>query len=252
MGSHAGASGDAADRSGNVSQHVSDTSPAPPHDVDSEWLVNQIAHALRGPIFAAMVQADTLERVAEDPERAVRSARMLRDQLQRLEGALQEMLLYGRPAPITRRETDVGRLLTELCDAYRDAFADGRAAIGLDHAVDGVSGDLDPQAVDVILRRIVDNAVRHSPPPHEVEIVGTADARVVVVEIRDRGEGMSGEILERAVLPFFPQHGGRPGLGLAIADKFTKALGGRLSLAAREGGGTVARVELPLDGPSDP
>jgi len=231
---------------------VPDGSPTPPRDLDSEWLVNQIAHALRGPIFAAMVQADTLERVADDPERATRSARMLREQLDRLEGALQEMLLYGRPAPITRRDTDVGRLLAELCGAYRDAFADGTAGIELSHDADGVIAELDPQAVDVVLRRIVDNAIRHSPPPHEVEIGCTVGDGSLVIEVRDRGEGMSKEILDRALLPFYPQHGGRPGLGLAIADKFATALGGHLTVAARDGGGTVVRVQLPLAAPTHP
>lgn len=235
-----------------MSRGVSNGSPTAPHDLDSEWLVNQIAHALRGPIFAAMVQADTLERVADDPARAARSAHMLREQLDRLEGALQEMLLYGRPAPITRRETDVGRLLSELCGAYRDAFAAGTAAIELSHDADGVVADLDPQAVDIILRRIVDNAVRHTEPPHAVEIGCAVGDGSVVLEVRDRGEGMTEEILDRAILPFYPQHGGRPGLGLAIADKFTTALGGRLTLAARDGGGTVARVELPLAAPTHP
>ncbi len=231
---------------------MSDDSPTPSPEVDAEWLVNQIAHALRGPIFAAMVQADTLERVADDPARAARSAHMLREQIDRLESALQEMLLYGRPAPITRRDTDVGRLLTELCGAYRDAFADGTAAIDLDHDADGVIADLDPQAVDVILRRVVDNAVRHTPPPHEVEIVGTVRDDSVGIEVRDRGEGMTEEILDRAVLPFYPQHRGRPGLGLAIANKFATALGGRLAVIARDGGGTVVRVELPLAAPVRP
>ena len=228
---------------------MTDTGFTAVRGVDSEWLVNQIAHALRGPIFAAMVQADTLARVASDPERASRSADMLRNQIQRLEEALQEMLLYGRPASLNARETDVVRLLTELCGAYRDAFADGSAAIRLEHEVDGLTADLDPQAVDVILRRIVDNAIRHSTAPHEVEIVATATADTLALEVRDRGEGMTDDILDRAVLPFFPQHGGRPGLGLAIADKFASSLGGRLSLAARDGGGTVVRVELPLVGP---
>ena len=228
---------------------MSDSAPTPAPHTDPEWLVNQIAHALRGPIFAAMVQADTLERVAADPQRALRSATMLREQLQRLEASLEEMLLYGRPAPLACRETDLGRLLTELHGMYGDTFGDGTATPRLEHRLDGVTAVLDPQAVDVILRRLVDNAVRHTHDPGDVEIVGSAADGRVVLEVRDRGEGMSDDVLRSALLPFFPQHAGRPGLGLAGAAKFAASLGGTVTVAAREGGGTVARVVLPIVGP---
>jgi signal transduction histidine kinase len=228
---------------------VKDPAPAADTHTDPEWLVNQIAHALRGPIFAAMVQADTLERVAGDPQRALRSATMLREQLERLEASLEEMLLYGRPARLACRETDLGRLLDELHGVYRDTFGDGGGRLRLDHQLEGVTATLDPQAVDVILRRLVDNALRHSPEPADVEIAASAGDGRFVVEVRDRGEGMSDEVLRSSLLPFFPQHAGRPGLGLAVASKFAASLGGTVTVATRDGGGIVARVALPLSGP---
>jgi signal transduction histidine kinase len=68
-----------------------------------------------------------------------------------------------------------------------------------------------------------------------------------VIEVSDRGPGISPELRERIFDRFYagggPERGGF-GLGLAIARDSTEAMGGRLELDSREGVGTTARVIL--------
>ncbi len=54
------------------------------------------------------------------------------------------------------------------------------------------------------------------------------------------------EILEKALLPFYPQHSGRPGLGLAIADKFARFFGGRIEIESTPNEGSTVKCVLPL------
>ena len=94
---------------------------------------------------------------------------------------------------------------------------------------------------------MLDNAVQHTEAPHEIRISALADPDgTVTITVSDQGAGIAPEILERALLPFFPQHSGRPGLGLAIAEKFARFLGGRIEIESVQGAGTVARCVLPL------
>ena len=53
-------------------------------EADREWLVNQIAHALRNPIFAATVQTEALHFRINDPQAVIKTADALHGQLQRL------------------------------------------------------------------------------------------------------------------------------------------------------------------------
>ena len=69
---------------------------------------------------------------------------------------------------------------------------------------------------------------------------------MVEFTVTDRGAGIPPEILEKALLPFFPQHSGRPGLGLAIADKFARFFGGRIEIESVPGSGTTVRCILPM------
>ncbi len=88
----------------------------------------------------------------------------------------------------------------------------------------------------------------------EVE-VGPADAarsdgdpgRYVVVEVQDTGCGMSAEVQDSAVEPFFTtkEPGRGSGLGLSTVFGFAAQSGGFLTLASREGQGTTVRLHFP-------
>ena len=216
----------------------------------TEWLVNQIAHALRNPIFAALVQLEALALRSGQAPGAEMTAETVYKQLKRLEHTVDEMLLYGRPAALRRTPVDVGRLVGEVADAYRRGEREEPAEVSLSSSTDGLQAHWDADAVRTILERLMDNAVQHTATPHRIEIRVSPDHDdQVMISIADDGDGIAADLADRIFLPFFPQHRGRPGLGLAIAAKFTDLHGGRLTVASRPQGGAEARVVLPLGGP---
>jgi signal transduction histidine kinase len=226
--------------------HDSSSSLEPQHDI--EWLVNQIAHAFRNPVFAALVQTEALLiRTADQPE-AKKAADILYKQLKRLENNLNEMLLLGRPARSKPQRVNVAKLVDSVAEVYRQG---GRGeAAEIEANVDGsdVEVNWDSKAVTVILERLLDNAVQHTEPPHRVEVrVLCDDPGHVTLVVRDEGDGISADLLDDALLPFFPQHRGRPGLGLAIVDKFVRVLGGQLTIDSQSGAGTEVSCTLPRD-----
>jgi signal transduction histidine kinase len=67
------------------------------------------------------------------------------------------------------------------------------------------------------------------------------------VAIADRGEGIPAGVDQKLFQPFFTtKKSGGMGLGLVISRDIVRRYGGEIGLAAREGGGTVAWVTLPL------
>lgn len=214
---------------------------------DREWLVNQIAHALRNPIFAATVQTEALHLRIDDREALVKTVDSLHAQLQRLSNSIDEMLLFGRPVRLTLEQVQVAEVLTALAADYRAGDRQAPARIALAEPDPRLIGRWDRNALVVILERMLDNAIQHTDPPHEVRLSAAVDGDgAVVFTVADNGHGIPPQILEKILMPFFPQHSGRPGLGLAIADKFARVLGGRIEIDSAEGSGTVARCILPM------
>jgi len=84
--------------------------------------------------------------------------------------------------------------------------------------------------------------------PSNVEIRGRSDADQVVIEIKDRGPGLSAEVARRAGEAFFStkSSGGGLGIGLFLANATIERFGGRVRIFNRDGGGACTQIALPI------
>jgi len=101
------------------------------------------------------------------------------------------------------------------------------------------------------LYNLVQNAVEASPPGGVVQVAAAVEAGVFVLEVSDRGPGIPPEIRERVFEPFFTTKAatvrtGGMGLGLSLVGRSVQALGGRVEIHDRPGGGTEVVVRLPI------
>jgi signal transduction histidine kinase len=69
----------------------------------------------------------------------------------------------------------------------------------------------------------------------------------VALVVRDRGNGIPPDEMERVRSAFYTRRRGGSGLGLAIAERFVEAQGGHIELENLEPHGFEARVVLPID-----
>jgi two-component system, OmpR family, osmolarity sensor histidine kinase EnvZ len=104
-------------------------------------------------------------------------------------------------------------------------------------------------AFERMVGNLVDNALRHGAPP--VDITAHVADRSFTLEVSDRGTGIPPDQVEYLKRPFTrgePARSGASGagLGLAIVERIARLHGGTLDLAPRSGGGTIARVTLPI------
>jgi CheY-like chemotaxis protein len=82
----------------------------------------------------------------------------------------------------------------------------------------------------------------------DAETKGLLPGEYISVEIRDEGEGMSPQIIDRATEPFFTTKttGKGTGLGLAMASGFVQQSRGRLEIESQVGRGTTIRMLFPV------
>ena len=109
----------------------------------------------------------------------------------------------------------------------------------------------DPVALRRLLANLLENAAHYGgSAPIDVEL--QCDQHAVAVSISDRGPGIPADQVEAVFQPFHrletarSNRTGGSGLGLAIARQLAIKHGWTIELLPRDGGGTVAKVRLPV------
>ncbi|MET0255031.1 MAG: ATP-binding protein [Luteibacter sp.] len=106
-------------------------------------------------------------------------------------------------------------------------------------------GWFDPTQVEQVLINLIKNAHEAGGDADEVGLAVHHVGGEMLIEVTDRGPGMSETVLAQALLPFYSTKRSGTGLGLALAREISEAHGGRIALSNREGGGLRVTLVLP-------
>lgn len=111
---------------------------------------------------------------------------------------------------------------------------------------------VDDVLFEQVLRNLIENANKYSPPGEPIEIRASSNGRELELEVADRGAGLAAGEEAFVFDKFYRGRNAiaRPGagLGLAICRGIVEAHGGRITAERRVGGGSVFRVLLPIEG----
>jgi len=142
--------------------------------------------------------------------------------------------------------TDPDVLIGDVLHAFTPVATAGGVTLATESSDDLPILELDPVRIREVLSNLVANALRHTPAGGTVSVGGSADARAVVLVVRDTGPGIDPMLLPHVFDRFVKGAASRgSGLGLAIARGLVEAHGGTITVDSTVGGGTTFRVVLP-------
>jgi len=202
-----------------------------------------VAHEVRNPLAGIRGSLQILE--SRLPV-GMREREIIAPMIQRIDGlnkTVEDILLFARPHPPRRRALELHHLIAEVAASARAAIPDLDSAVTV--AGDNATIQTDPEMLRAVLLNLLLNACQAS-TGRQVEIVTAVRDGLCSIQVLDRGPGIPQDARERIFDPFFTTKSGGTGLGLPIVRRLMDVQGGSVSLSAREGGGTVAEVVLPL------
>ncbi len=151
----------------------------------------------------------------------------------------------SQDGPVTSRLDQVAaRVIADLAPA---ALENG---VSLELATDeAVSVAVDGVLLDVLLRNLLDNAVRHGGAPGPVTVGCTEGTDGALLEVADRGPGVDEAELPELGSRFYRASSARgpgSGLGLSIVQRIAEGCGGTVRYRRGDDGrGLVVEVRLP-------
>ncbi|MDO8793620.1 MAG: ATP-binding protein [Vicinamibacterales bacterium] len=208
------------------------------------------AHELRTPLAAIRAQAQVALGVTDPVEREVvlRKVMAACDRTARL---MEQLLTLARldavPAALPE-QVDLRRLAAAAIAEAAPAAASRRIDVSLDgDAPAGLVGH--PALLQVLLRNLVDNAIRYTPDGGQVQVRVVRAASGVDLAVLDTGDGIPEAERERVLERFYRVTGARAdgsGLGLSIVARVAAVHGATVALdEGLCGVGTGVRVTFP-------
>ena len=216
--------------------------------------VADAAHELRSPLAALRLQVQSLGRAGDEEARALAVRRLLAG-IDRATRLVEQLLVLARQqAKIAAGERPQQVALAQVArSALLDAVDAAQAKsieLGLGSSDEGeIQGHRD--ALEVLVRNLLDNAIKYTPTGGRVEIGIERAGGNMVLRVADNGPGIPEEDRQRVLDRFYRVPGTETtgsGLGLAIVKSIAEFHGATMSLAqAPQLGGLLVEVSFPVD-----
>jgi signal transduction histidine kinase len=220
-----------------------------------DTFIDSVTHELKSPLASIKLCLQTLERDDLPEEKRQTLRRMIQDDVSRLSAFIDDVLQASRLA-----HDDVE---TDLDAVQLDAVvAQAVEAVAARHKIDrsdvrisvpeGLGLVTDRAALEIVLRNLVDNAVKYSPRPVAVEVRCTVEPGAVAIDVTDRGIGIPPRELARVFQRFYRvdhesvRKRKGTGLGLFVVSALVRNLGGTVRASSPGPGlGATFHVRLP-------
>ncbi|WNO52594.1 sensor histidine kinase [Stakelama saccharophila] len=219
-----------------------------------DGFTQRLDRALRGPLSRIIATADSIQAQTEGPLRDdyAEYAGDIAGAGRHLLGLIEDLVDLQA---VERDDFAVEIERIDLADVARRAAgllsvraSEGKVSIDRPMTDTGIVAAGEFRRVLQILVNLVSNAVRHSPPGSTVWIRLQEEAGSACVIVADQGPGIAAEDHHRIFERFErlqPQHSGGSGLGLYLARRLARAMGGELSVDSAPGQGARFILRLP-------
>jgi two-component system, OmpR family, sensor histidine kinase SenX3 len=237
---------------------VRDVTEARRLDAIRRDFVANASHELKTPAASIQAAAETIRSAAlDDPGVIPRFAAQLEREAGRLARIVSDLLDLSR----LESGSDLGdvvaldAILRDEVERFEQPAAEAGVALTVDAgAIPRLRGSARDLAL--LVRNLVDNAIRYTRPGGRVEVALGADDGEVVLTVRDTGLGIPNRDLPRIFERFYrvdrarSRETGGTGLGLSIVRHVVENHGGRISVDSELGRGTRFEVRIPAGRPA--
>ncbi len=221
-----------------------------------------IAHEVKNSLNGLSVSLDLLASRRGDAAVARDVHAQARAEIARLRDVAEDLTLFAAPPRLALADVDLTHVCRQAAASVSDIAEDCGVCVDLEAPAEPIRVRADPGKLLGAVANLARNGVEAMGPGGFGEALGTArpererrlsirascDGSGALVEVGDRGPGLSAEVLDRLFEPFVTTKRTGTGLGLAIAKRVVDAHGGRLEAVSRDGGGTLFRLWLPASG----
>ncbi|MBI3482738.1 MAG: GHKL domain-containing protein, partial [Bacteroidetes bacterium] len=137
-------------------------------------------------------------------------------------------------------EVEVKCLLEELAMLHKKELADHGITVELKLQTNDLKVSADKTMIEQVLINLIKNAIQAFDSQLEKKILLSAHTNEghVIISVKDNGNGIDADALEKIFIPFFTTKKTGSGIGLSLSRQIMRQHGGQISVKSKLGEGT--------------
>ncbi|HEY8898390.1 MAG TPA: tetratricopeptide repeat-containing sensor histidine kinase, partial [Niastella sp.] len=205
-------------------------------------LLSIISHDLRSPVSSLFnflqLQKINSGKLAKESREAI--DQKISQSAENLLEAMEDILIWSKSQMEhfnpSRELVDTDELIDEIIH-LNEPFAAGKNILLKKEAASPFSFYTDPNFIKIILRNLVSNAIKFTPPQGKVTLASEQQDNTIHFRVKDTGQGIAPADLA-TIFEWNSIRSDSSGLGLKLAREFTEKLGGTISVTSQKEQGT--------------
>lgn len=209
-------------------------------------LTRGVAHEVKNPINAIVLHLQLLQSKLQqiDPDTR-RHMNIIDNEIHRLDRVVQILVDFTRPRELHIEEVDLRKILNDVVLlASPDAEQHG-VTIRRTLPTEPLKVKVDTDFMEQAILNVVLNGVQAMEHGGELSITARRDDDVILMEVKDQGNGIAPEVQEKIFELYFTTKKGGSGIGLAQTYQVMQWHYGSVDFESVSGQGTAFRLRLP-------
>jgi len=203
----------------------------------------KITHEIKNPIAVIKGYLDMFE--SKNIEKSERYVGIMKTEVDRTLNLLTDFMEFSK-INIEKKNIDFNILIDDIKDVLIPFFISKNVNFYFE-VEENLEIEIDYLRMKQVILNIIKNAVEAcSPNTGQVSTTVFKDTGSLYIYVKDNGSGMSTEVLNNMLVPFYTTKEKGTGLGVSLSKEIVEAHKGELSYSSTLGKGTICKITLPL------
>jgi len=213
------------------------------------WLAAEIAHEIRNPLTVVQMVFHSMMQELKLSGGHARDAALIESKMTHMNKILDQVLTFARSSEPVMEDLDVNSMLDDILILTRHKLAEQKIDIRKQLPEDPLIMKGDRSQLEQAILNLVVNACQAMPDGGTLSLSAgvktSGKKRLIVIGVRDTGEGMSKQRQERLFQPFLTYRKGGTGLGLALVNRTVQSHNGQITVKSKLKKGTAFVLSFP-------
>lgn len=218
-------------------------------------MIASLAHQIRTPLSSALLFISGVNHPVNDEVQKRDFIEKAKDRLLHLERMINDMLMFAKGDVASAENINMVEFFSQLKSLVEPNYKLQKIELSVNENLKDITILANADALISAIQNLIDNAIEACMDNNNKD-TGSIDAAIeihaflnnknqVTIKIKDYGCGMSEEVKERAMEPFYTTRFSGTGLGLAVVNATVDRYNGELDLSTKQGEGTEFIIKFP-------